>query len=82
MEGWEIVKTVGTEEEATLVAGFLEGSGLPVEIESLLFHQEPVTFGHLGEVRVLVPAEHRDEALRLLAASEAGGTASDAGEDG
>jgi hypothetical protein len=73
MDGWEVVRTVGTEEEATLIAGYLEGCGLPAEIESLLFHQEPVTFGRLGEVRVLVPVEHRDEALRRLAESESGG---------
>jgi hypothetical protein len=36
-------------------------------VESLLFHQEPVTFGRMGEVRVRVPAREADEAERLLA---------------
>lgn len=67
MSDWEIVSTVGTEEEAALVAGFLESAGIPAEIESLLFHQEPVTFGRLGEVRVKVPAERADEARAALA---------------
>lgn len=66
-EAWDVVKIVGTDEEATLIAGFLESREVPVEVESLLFHQEPVTFGHLGEVRIRVPAERADEARRLLA---------------
>jgi hypothetical protein len=63
---WEVVRTVGTDEEARLIVGFLQGSDLPAEAESLIFHQEPVTFGHLGEVRVRVPAERAQEARRLL----------------
>ena len=66
-EGWEIVETVGTEAEAALIAGFLESRGLSAQIESLLFHQEPVTFGRLGEVRVRVPAADAGLARRLLA---------------
>lgn len=69
MSDWEIVTTVGTEEEAALVGGFLEAAGIPAEIESLLFHQEPVTFGRLGEVRVRVPADRLDEARAVLAAT-------------
>jgi hypothetical protein len=69
MSDWEIVTTVGTEEEAALVEGFLEAAGIPSEIESLLFHQEPVTFGSLGEVRVRVPADRLDEARAVLAAA-------------
>lgn len=65
-EAWEIVRIVGTDEEAALIAGFLEANDIPTEVESLLFHQEPVTFGRLGEVRIRVPAEHRQEAQRLL----------------
>jgi len=65
-DAWEIVRTVGTDEEAALVAGFLRSRDITVEIESLLFHQEPVTFGRLGEVRIRVPAEEADRALELL----------------
>jgi hypothetical protein len=69
MSDWETLTTVGTEEEAALVAGFLDGAGIPAEIESLLFHQEPVTFGRLGEVRVKVPAERLAEARAALASA-------------
>lgn len=67
MSDWEIVETVGTEEEAMLVAGFLEAEGIPSRIESLLFHQEPTTFGALSEVRVLVSSEDLERAGSLLA---------------
>jgi hypothetical protein len=66
-DDWQVVEVVGTEEEAALIAGFLESRGLPCRIESLRFHQEPVNFGRLGEVRVRVPAERLEEARSLLA---------------
>lgn len=65
-EDWAVVKVVGTDEEAEVIAGFLRSREVPTEIESLLFHQEPVNFGRLGEVRIRVPAEFEAEALRLL----------------
>jgi hypothetical protein len=69
---WVIVRTVGTEEEAAVIEGYLRALDVPAQVESLLFHQEPVTFGRLGEVRVRVPAERRTEAERLLAERDAG----------
>lgn len=66
MEDWEIVETVGTEEEASLIAGYLEAEGIPATVESLLFHQEPVNFGTLGEVRVVVRKEDLERAQALL----------------
>ncbi len=66
MDNWEIVETVGTEEEASLVAGFLEAEGIASQIESLLFHQEPATFGSLGEVRILVAAADVERARQLI----------------
>ena len=65
-EEWEIVKIVGTEEEATLLIGVLNNSGIPAEVESLLAQEFPVDFGRLGEVRVCVPAERLQEAQELL----------------
>jgi len=73
-EPWEIIRTVGTDEEATLLAGFLRSHEIPAEVESLLFHQEPMTFGQLGEVRVRVPQLHAASARRLLAELEDGET--------
>ncbi len=70
MVTWEIVRRVGTEEEAALIAGFLESAGIEARIESLLFHQEPVNFGGLGEVRILVDGSALAEAEAALADSE------------
>jgi hypothetical protein len=66
-DGWEIVEVVGTDEEGSLITGFLQSRGVDARLDSLLFHQEPVTFGRLGEVRVRVPAAQAAEARRLLA---------------
>ncbi len=68
---WVVVCTVGTDEEAAVIEGFLRAQDVPAQVESLLFHQEPVTFGRLGEVRVRVPADRAGEAERLLAEREA-----------
>ncbi|MEO8274810.1 MAG: DUF2007 domain-containing protein [Thermoanaerobaculia bacterium] len=72
MENWEIIDTVGTEEEASLVAGFLDAEGIPAQIESLLFHQEPANFGGLGEVRILVAAGDAARARALLESRSTG----------
>jgi hypothetical protein len=71
---WVIVRTVGTEEEAAVIEGYLRAQDVPAQVESLLFHQEPVTFGRLGEVRVRVPPDRADEAERLLAELESPGS--------
>ena len=70
---WATVRTVGTDQEAELIAGYLRSCDVPAEVESLLFHQEPVTFGRLGEVRIRVPADRRAEAESLLAERDAPG---------
>jgi hypothetical protein len=77
---WEIVETFGTEEEANLVAGYLASQGIDARIESLLFHQEPMTFGALSEVRVLVPAPELDRAAALVAEREKGSDVLQEGE--
>lgn len=82
MENWEIAETVGTEEEASLVAGFLEAQGIASQVESLLFHQEPATFGKLGEVRILVHADDVARARVLIEERESGAVSpSDAAAD-
>lgn len=89
MSDWEVVRTLGTEEEASLVAGFLVSRGIEARVESLRFHQEPVNFGNLGEVRVLVPSAALAEAGAALEDLDAGvelvpddADADGAGDDG
>ena len=81
MENWDIVETVGTEEEASLVAGFLEAEGIASQVESLLFHQEPATFGKLGEVRILVHVKDLERARRLIEERESGAVSGDSAGD-
>jgi len=65
-EDWEIVKIVGTEEEATVVTGFLQSSGIEAVAESLYSSEFPTDFGDLANVNIRVPAERAEEARALL----------------
>lgn len=65
-EPWALAFTAATEAEAAVVAGFLESQGIPVAIESRSFRQEPVTFGALVQIRVLVPPDQADAAREML----------------
>ena len=65
-EDWMIVKVVGSEEEASVVMGFLENCGIDSEVESLYSSEFPADVGALSEVRVRVPADRAQEATALL----------------
>jgi hypothetical protein len=67
---WQAARIVGTEEEASLVVGFLNSNGIEAQVESLHASEFPTDFGRLGEVHVMVPAEQLAEAQRLLAQSD------------
>ncbi len=55
--------------EASLVAGLLESHDIPVMVSSGLTRAVfPVPATELGELRITVPAEHADEAQRLIVA--------------
>ena len=77
-EDWVIVKVVGSEEEASVVLGFLENCGIDAEVESLFSSEFPTEVGDLSEVRIRVPADRADEASALLNSREDVAT----GEDG
>jgi hypothetical protein len=65
-EEWEIVKIVGTEEEATVVVGFLRSSGIDAEAESLHASEFPTDLGDLANVNIRVPPDRAEEAKALL----------------
>ncbi|HEX3556479.1 MAG TPA: hypothetical protein VIA62_24930 [Thermoanaerobaculia bacterium] len=69
-EEWEIVKVVGTPEEATIVVGFLNSSGIEAEAESLHVSELPTDLGDLSEIRIRVPSEQAQEARALLDSRE------------
>jgi hypothetical protein len=68
---WVAARIVGSDEEATLVVGFLNSNGIEAQVESLHSSEFPAEIGRLGEVHVMVPAERLEEAQQLLEQSEA-----------
>jgi formate dehydrogenase assembly factor FdhD len=65
-ETWVEITSVGTDDEARLVQGFLEAEGIPAQIENVKFTVEPVNFGKMGEIRVYVGSQDEQRALELL----------------
>lgn len=68
---WIEIASVGNEEEARLLQGFLEAEGIAAQVENVKFNMEPVTFGKMGEIRVYVGAEDEQRAMQLLREREA-----------
>lgn len=60
------IASVGTEDEAKLLQGFLEAEGVPAQIEDVKFHMEPINFGAMGEIRVFVTVDDEARAQQLL----------------
>jgi hypothetical protein len=69
---WETVRALDTEEEAALLAGLLEEEGIPVAVESQIFHLGAAAYGQLGQVHVRVPADALERARALLLERERG----------
>jgi len=65
---WMVVYITYNVPEGHIVAGRLQSYGIPAMVHQALGASAfGITIGSLGEVRVLVHAEHYDEALALLA---------------
>src|SRR6266852_8847209 len=77
---WKTIKVVGTTEEATIVVGFLQSSGIEAEAESLHVSELPTDLGDLSEIRIRVPADRANDARALLDSREDIATG-DEGED-
>lgn len=68
---WVEVASVGNDEEATLIAGFLESQDIPCEVEGPSGGTPwPENLGAFGMSRVMVPPDRAEEARRLLADRE------------
>lgn len=63
---WVEIASTGTDDEARLLQGFLEGEGIPAQIENVKFSMEPINFGTMGDIRVYVGAEDEQRAQELL----------------
>lgn len=68
---WVEIASTGTEDEASLMKGFLDAEGIPAQIENVKFRAEPVNFGAMGDIRIYVDAEDEQRALALLKQREA-----------
>ena len=63
---WIAVASVGDDEEALLMSGFLKAQGIPSEVEGPASSPFPDDLGAFGMSRVMVPPDRVDEARRLL----------------
>jgi len=63
---WVEITSVGTEDEARLVQGFLDAEGIPAQIENLKFSMEPINFGAMGDIRIYVSSADEQRAMELL----------------
>jgi hypothetical protein len=79
---WEIVKVVGSPEEATIVVGFLNSSGIDAEAESLHVSELPTELGDLSEIRIRVPPGQAQNARALLDSREDIATGDEGEESG
>jgi hypothetical protein len=64
---WVEAASVGDDETATLMAGFLESQDIPAVVEGPASTPFPEDLGAFGMSRVMVPPDRVDEARRLLA---------------
>lgn len=67
---WVPAASVGADETATLMAGFLEAQGIPAVVEGPSTTPFPEDLGAFGMSRVMVPPDRVEEARRLLAERE------------
>jgi Putative prokaryotic signal transducing protein len=68
---WVEIASTGSEDEAKLLAGFLENEGIPAQIENVKFSMEPINFGTMGDIRIYVGAQDEERAVALLHKREA-----------
>ena len=68
---WVEIASTGSDDEARLLKGFLEGEGIPTQIENVKFSMEPINFGAMGDIRVYVGADDEARAQQLLREREA-----------
>jgi hypothetical protein len=67
---WVPAASVGDDETANLMAGFLEAQDIPAVVEGPSTTPFPEDLGAFGMSRVMVPPDRVEEARRLLAERE------------
>lgn len=64
---WVEVARASRDEDAELLAGFLRSEEIETIVENRRFHMEPVNFGDLAVIRILVPGADSARARELIA---------------
>ena len=67
---WQSCYSTPLEVQAHIVKGYLETFGVPCLLDSHRFAMKPLTFGALGEIRVLVRDDWAEIAAGLLRGRE------------
>lgn len=67
---WVEIASTGSEDEATLLRGFLDAQGIPAQVENVKFTMEPINFGTLGDIRIYVESANEARALETLRSRE------------
>ena len=67
---WVEIASTGSEDEATLLRGFLDNEGIPAQIENVKFTMEPINFGTMGDIRIYVSAQDEERAQQILRSRE------------
>jgi hypothetical protein len=66
-EQWVEVTRVGQDEDAEILKDFFDSEGIEASVDNQKFHMEPVNFGDLTRIRILVRKSDEEAARRLLA---------------
>ena len=66
-EGWAGIEAVANTTEGAILAGFLEGHGIPALVVDRSFHQTPTSDEDLTPIEVAVPKSRVEEARAALA---------------
>ena len=70
---WVVLAKMSGEFQAELIRGLLEAQGVPVRlIQEGAARAIGLTFGPMGEIRIMVPAEKLQEAQLVIMRYEAG----------
>jgi len=69
-EKWIVVFTTYDPVEAEIIKDLLESGGVPVIIRSSKVSPYPVNIGKMGEVKILVREEDKDEAEKVIKGEE------------
>jgi hypothetical protein len=79
-EEWVDIFTTYDRIEAEILKDLLESGGIAVVLRSAKVSPYPVNIGKMGEVKILVMKEDREEAEKLIKESSEHGDMNDSGE--